>query len=104
MGTFNILLGVVENLARTGETMPVISTLGLSDETLTSGALSVSGSLTGTDAKSRNSIWELTTSVDVWVNFGASPTAVVGAGVFMTAGTTRNFSAKYLDRVAVINA
>lgn len=49
-------------------------------------------------------IWVVTSPVDVWVEFGAAPTAVEGTTWLVLAGQSREFAAKNGDKPAVILA
>ena len=88
-------------LTMTGKTM---STPVLKSAPRVSAYLATSASSQAdTHAALDGEYWDLATNGDVWVAFGATPTAAKGTGYFMPAGTVRNFEAVAGDKVAVID-
>lgn len=47
--------------------------------------------------------WHIATVGDIWVTFGPNPTAAVGTGFLINAGSSMDFEATAGDKVAVID-
>jgi hypothetical protein len=90
MATVHVTLSRVKGRASTGSTMPVQDSVEISADTMTSSGTSAQSSITAPDL---DCFWSVTvTGGNVYVKFGANPTAVADAGYLLLDGDTRDFS------------
>jgi len=104
MATVHVTLCDVLARAETGSTMPVLMSQPKGAETLASGAVSTTGTLTA--ARAQDDFWNVTvTGGAVWVAFGTAPTAGPGGGYLVLDGQTIDRSTTVVgEKIAVRNA
>lgn len=103
MATVHISLTQVQERATTGATIPVPDSIPAAAQTMTSSGTSAQSTIT---ASSSEGVWVVTAKGgDIWVAFGANPTAAQGAGYLVLAGTTRDFGINAVgDKIAIKDA
>ena len=108
MATVHITVGQVTGVATSGTSMPVARSVPIGADTMTSTGASAQSSITAsTGSLSRQAaFWSITvTGGNVFVAFGANPTAASDSGHLLIDGTTRDFAVAANDeKIAVINA
>lgn len=106
MATVGVTLSAVSNTARSGlnAVMPAVDAEPYGSDMITSSGSSQQAAVTA-PADADGMFWTITASGgNVWVAFGADPTAVAGTHWLIADGTTRDFGAKANQKVAVIDA
>ena len=103
MATIHVTLTRVKGKAKTGAPMPVVTSVEILAETVTSGAVSAQATIVPTDT---DMFWNVTARTgDVWVKFGANPTAVSGAGHLVLTGQPRDFAVTFAgEKLAIKDA
>lgn len=97
---------VLSQLDYRNETQPVIKSVPVSAQALTSSGTSQASSVV-VPADPKGQVFWVITAADgpVWVKFGAAPVAAAGADHLIPAGATREFSAGAAgEKCAVIDA
>lgn len=90
MAIVHVTLSRVDDRGDTGGSLPIITSVPVAVETLASSATSAASTISAPAADQL--VWTVTALGNVFVLFGASPTAVSGAGHLIPAGATRDFS------------
>lgn len=106
MATINIVLSGVTTYATRGGVQPVIDADKLAVHTLTSSGTSQQANITAPNTTAGQGLfWQVTAmGGNVYVDFGTSPTAVVGQCFLVLDGQTRDFGGQPGQKIAVINA
>lgn len=107
MATVAVALTSVSNKASSGlnAVMPTPDAAATGSAALTSSAASQQVTTVVCPADGRQHYWLVTASGgDVWVTFGANPTAVAGTTWLVVDGTTRDWAATAGQMAAVIDA
>ena len=93
MATVHVVLAGASGRSSTGATQPVTNSVEYAAQTMTSSATSTQSTAVAPAAGWEGLFWEVTVSGgNILGKFGSNPTAVSGAGVFITDGQTRNFA------------
>lgn len=103
MATVHITLNRVAGPARANPIMPVIESVEIAADTMTSSASSAQSSAVATAEP--DAYWQITASGgDVFVKFGSNPTAASDSGHLIIDGTTRDFAVSATgEKVAVVD-
>ena len=89
MATIHITLSSISGLSATGLTMPVVNSVEVGADTVTSTSTSAQSSLEG----QKGLFWTVSAlDGNVWVKFGASPTAASDTGHLVGVGQSRDFA------------
>ena len=90
MALVHVTISRSDDRGDTGASLPLITSVPEAVDTVTSSGTSQQASIT--PAKADGLIWSVTSKGDVWVKFGANPTAASDDGHLVLAGQTRDFS------------
>ena len=90
MALVHVTLSRIDDRGDTGGSMPVITSVPEAADTVTSSGTSAQSSIVA--AKADGLFWSVTSKGDIWVKFGANPTAAQDDGHLILAGQTRDFS------------
>jgi hypothetical protein len=90
MATVHVTLSRVDDRGDTGGALPVITSVPTLVDTILSTAVSQKSTLAA--PKADGLVWSITALGNVWIAFGADPTAAAEAGHLVAAGQTRDFS------------
>lgn len=108
MATFSVVLVRGNTVSDWGDVLPVAKSQPVAAESITTSGASAAGTafVSGASPRKWSDIWVVTASGgNVWVKFGASPTAAAGDDWLVVDGTTREFGVSVDgENVAVINA
>jgi hypothetical protein len=103
MAIVHVTLSRVDDRGSTGAALPIITSVPVDVDTVTSGAASAQSSIVAGAADGL--VWSITALGNVWVAFGVNPTAVADSGHLIAAGQTRDFSVTAVnEKVAVKDA
>lgn len=104
MATVHIVLARVKARNRNGAAMPVLDSIPQAVDTMTSSGTSAQSSAVSTEAESQ--FWSVTAADgNVYVCFGANPTAAADSGWLIADGQTREFAACSVgEKIAVKDA
>lgn len=103
MAVVHVTIAGVRNNSRGGESMPVADSVPYAAEDLTSSGTSAASTISAPSVNSESMFWVVTALGDVWVKFGATPTAAAGEDWLVPAGTSREFTAVAGHKIAVID-
>lgn len=106
MATVSVVLSSVSNNARSGlnAVMPVPDAVPAGKDSVTSSAASQQAAVTA-PADADGLFWTITaTGGNVWVQFGADPTASAGNDHLLIDGVPRDYAAAGSQKVAIIDA
>lgn len=96
MATVHIVVCSVGNRAKTGSTMPLPEDVPIYADTITSSGTSQQSSIVAESgswgAGGNTRFWCVTSTGNVWVNFGPNPTAAADSGWLVLAGVPAFFS------------
>ena len=93
MATVHVVLAQASGRSSTGATQPVINSVEVAADTMTSSATSTQSTAVAPAAGWEGLFWEVTVSGgNIFGKFGGNPTAASDTGVFITDGQTRNFA------------
>jgi hypothetical protein len=102
MASVHVVVASANTRAKTGATLPLPSSVPAAADTVTTSAASTQSSA----AASAGDIWSVTArNGDVFVKFGANPTAAADDGWLILQGQTREFGATADgEKIALIDA
>lgn len=102
MATVHVVLAASQTRALTGATLPLANSVPVGSDTVTTSSSSAQSSLVA----EAGAIWSVTArDGDVWVKFGANPTAAADDGWLVLTGQTREFGASAaLEKIALKDA
>jgi len=106
MATVQIVLAGATGRSATGATMPVVNSVPVDADTLTSGASSAQADFSAPATGWETLFWSVTvTGGNVYVRFGANPTAVTEEGWLVLDGQTREFAVSAAsEKIAIKDA
>ena len=103
MATVHVTISRVDDRGDTGGALPLVTSVPEAAQTITSSGTSAASTIAA--AKADGLVWSVTATSNVFVAFGASPTAVSGSGHLVLAGQTRDFSVTAAgEKIAVKDA
>ncbi|MCP3729240.1 hypothetical protein M9978_02265 [Sphingomonas sp. MG17] len=103
MATVHVTISKVDDRGDTGASVQLITSVPTAAETMTSSGSSAQAAIT--PSKADGLFWSVTATANVWIAFGANPTAVSGAGHLILGGQTRDFAVTSAgEKIAVKDA
>ena len=103
MATVHVTLSRVDDRGDTGAALPLVTSTPEAAETITRSSSSQPSTISA--SKADGLVWSVTATGNVFIRFGANPTAASGQGHLVLAGQTRDFTVTAAgEKIAVKDA